>query len=142
MAAYPHVEWLDLEDSGVLTECAIMKKDGNNNIHFFQVASLDSIDKVRLRNVLVSRNSTKFPLWQLMEDVTLNNGINCLTYFHQLVKVKTPSGQIIDPTVGTIGAAGNVQATQRTPDGAPVSNAPATDRKGTAAGTLKKSKAK
>lgn len=104
MAAYPHIEWLDLHGKGVLTECAIMKKDGNGNVYHFQIASLDSIDKTRLRNILVSRNAKNFPLWDLMQQVTLGNGINALEYFHQLVKVLTPSGQIIDATHGRMGA--------------------------------------
>lgn len=102
--AYPHIEWLDLHGKGVLTECAVMRKDANGNIYHFQIASLDSIDKTRLRNILVSRNAKNFPLWDLMQQVTLGNGINALEYFHQLVKVLTPSGQIIDATHGRMGA--------------------------------------
>lgn len=103
--AYPHVEWLDLHNNGVLTECAIMKKDANGNIYHFQLATLDAVDKQRLRNILTSRNARNFPLWDLMQQVTLGNGVNALEYFHQLVKVLTPGGQIIDPIMGRMGAA-------------------------------------
>jgi len=113
--AYPHLEWLDLQQNGVLTECAVMKKDPNGNIYHFSVASLDAIDKNRLRNILTGRNSANFPLWDLMQQVTLGNGVNALDYFHQLVKVQTPGGQIIDPVQGRIGAAGTVQTPQPTP---------------------------
>lgn len=102
--AYPHVEWLDLGDNGINVECAIMKRDSNGNIYHFQLASLDHVDKQRLRNILTSRNAKNFPLWDLMQQVTLGNGINALEYFHQLVKVKTPGGQIIDPVQGRMGA--------------------------------------
>ncbi len=114
--AYPHVEWLDLDQNGVLTECAIMKKDPNGNIYHFSVASLDLVDKKRLRDILTSRNANNFPLWDLMQQVTLPNGVNALDYFHQLVKVQTPGGQIIDPMQGRIGAAaGNRVVEQTTP---------------------------
>ena len=106
--SYPHVEWLDLHQNGVLTECAVMKKDSNGNIYHFSIAALDDVDKNRLRNILVSRNAANFHLWDLMEQVTLGNGVNALEYFHQLVKVQTPGGAIIDPMQGRIGAAGQV----------------------------------
>lgn len=105
MAQFPHIEWLDLQNNGVLTECAVMKRDGNGNIYFFPVTSLDSVDKQRLRNILTGRNARNFPLWDLMQQVTLGNGVNALEYFHQLVKVLTPNGQIIDATAGRVGAA-------------------------------------
>lgn len=108
MAQYPHIEWLDLQNNGVLTESAIMKRDSNGNIYFFPVTSLDSVDKQRLRNILTGRNAKNFPLWDLMQQVTLGNGVNALEYFHQLVKVLTPNGQIIDATAGRVGAARHV----------------------------------
>jgi hypothetical protein len=52
-----------------------------------------------------------------MSQVTLGNGANALDYFHQYVKVLTPGGAVINPTVGRIGA---VQPARRTIDGAPV----------------------
>jgi hypothetical protein len=103
--AYPHVEWLDLKNDGINVECAVMKRDSNGNIYHFQLAALDAVDKQRLRNILTGRNARNFPLWDLMQQVTLGNGVNALEYFHQLVKVKTPSGQIIDPVQGRMGAA-------------------------------------
>ncbi len=101
---YPHVEWIDLKDDGTLIECAIMKKDANGNIFFIELGGLDAVDKQRLFNILVSRNSAQFELWDLMAQVTLGNGINALEYFHQLVKVFTPAGQILTPRLGTMGA--------------------------------------
>lgn len=100
----PHLEWLDLKGDGVLHECAIMKRDPNGNIYFFKVEPLDGVDKKRLRDILTSRNSTMFPLWDLMRQNRLGNGINALDYFHQLVRVLTPSGAIMEPQYGVIGA--------------------------------------
>lgn len=101
---YPHVEWLDLKNDGTLIECAIMKRDDAGNTYYFEIGSLDEIDKQRLFRIIVSRNSSQYPLWDLMGQVTLGNGINALEYFHQLVKVLTPSGQILTPQLGVMGA--------------------------------------
>jgi hypothetical protein len=77
-----------------------MKRDPANNVYFFPLASLDNVDRQRVANILSNRNAATFDLWDLMSQITLNNGINALTYFHQLVKVLTPSGKIMTPSVG------------------------------------------
>ena len=100
----PHLRRLDLKGDGILHECAIMKTDPNGNIYFFKVEPLDHVDKKRLRDILVSRNATMFPLWDLMRQNRLGNGINALDYFHQLVRVLTTSGSIMEPQYGAIGA--------------------------------------
>lgn len=100
---YPHVEWLDLQNNGIYVECAIMRKDNNGNIYFFEINHLDSIDKRRLLSIITNRNSNLYELWDLMSNITLKNGVNALTYFHQLVKVVSPSGQIYSPRSGVIG---------------------------------------
>lgn len=101
--AYPHVRWLDLGGNGVMKECAIMKEDGIGNIYYIEIGSMDNIDKGRLVKILTNRNSQSFELWDLMSQMTLNNGVNALTYFHQLVKVITPAGVIMSPKGGVIG---------------------------------------
>ena len=45
-----------------------------------------------------------------MSQRTLGNGVNALDYFHQLVKILTPSGEIMDPSATRMGMA---NATQR-----------------------------
>lgn len=105
---FNHVEWLDLEKKGVLTECAVLKRVPNGDTFFFPIASLDSIDKQRLFNIITNRNAAMYELWDLMSQVTLGNGMNALTYFHQLAKVLTPSGQILDPVAGRVGNPGYV----------------------------------
>lgn len=97
-----HLEWLDLSGNGTLTECAIMKEERGNIFHI-QLTHLDDIDKKRLVSILSSRNASTMELWDLMMQVTLGNGINALDYFHQLVKVITPSGEIMDPMSGRRG---------------------------------------
>ena len=101
---HPHVEWIDLKGNGVMVECAIMKRDGFGNIYFVEIPSLDQIDKTRLARILSNRNANNFALWDLMSQITLNNGVNALVYFHQLVKIITNDGVIMNPRAGTVGA--------------------------------------
>lgn len=100
----PHIFWIDLEQDGTLTECAVMKQDGMGNIYYFPINSLDSIDKRRILRIIQNRNAPSFELWDLMSNITLNNGINALDYFHQLVQVLTPSGVKMSPRSGVVGA--------------------------------------
>ena len=93
---YPHIEWLELEGNGVATECAILKKDPVGNVFFFQLNTLDLIDKKRLLDIVSNRNAHLYELWDLMSQITMRNGVNALKYFHQLAKVLTPSGQVIE----------------------------------------------
>lgn len=99
----PHIFWIDLKSDGVFTESAVMKRDGLGNVYFFPLSSLDNIDKRRLHRILTNRNAVNFELWDLMSNITLNNGVNALTYFHQLVQVVTAGGQVMNPRAGTIG---------------------------------------
>lgn len=93
---YPHIEWLDLYNNGVVTECAILKKDPEGNVYFFPVNTLDMIDKKRLLDIVTNRNAHLYELWDLMHQITMRNGVNALVYFNQLAKVLTPSGAIIE----------------------------------------------
>ena len=38
-----------------------------------------------------------------MDNTTLNNGVNALTYFHQLVQIITQKGVIYSPRDGVVG---------------------------------------
>jgi len=101
--SHPHTEWIDLKGNGVMIECAVLKEDGFGNTYFIEIPPLDGIDKNRLVRIVNSRSAPNFELWDLMSQVTLNNGINALEYFHQLVKVITPQGVIMNPRSGHIG---------------------------------------
>ncbi len=106
---YPHVEWIDLHNNGVLVECGVMRKDRSGNIYFIELARLDNVDKRRFFSVITNKNSAHYPLWELMSQITLGNGSNALEYFHQLVRVLTPHGQIINPKAGVTGSPTGVQ---------------------------------
>jgi hypothetical protein len=99
----PHIKWIDLAANGVLVECAIMSEDAQGNLTFIQVNSLDAVDRRRLLKIITSRNATQFPLWDLLSNITLNNGVNALTYFHQLVRVISQNGVISTPRQGEVG---------------------------------------
>jgi len=100
---YPHVGWVDLEGRGILTEIAIMANHAQG-LSFIKLNSLDTIDKQRLLRIIGNRNVHLYDLWDLMSNITLGNGANALEYFHQYVKVLTPSGEVISPTAGRMGA--------------------------------------
>jgi hypothetical protein len=101
---YPHIEWADLNNEGTLTEVAVMRRDAIGNMYFVRLDVLDEIDKKRLFKIVTNRNAELYELWDLMSNVTLGNGVNALTYFHQLVKVRTPGGKVMTPTSGVMGA--------------------------------------
>jgi hypothetical protein len=102
---YKFMEWIDIEKNGVLTECAVMKKLNNGDVYFFPIAALDDIDKRRLLSIITGKNASLYnELWQLLEQHTLGNGVNAMSYFNQLVKVLTASGQILPFGGGRIGS--------------------------------------
>ena len=100
---FNHTEWVDLQDNGTLIEVAVVRKDEQGNIYFFELNKLDAIDRQRIFNIITKRHAGQFQLWDLLAQHTLGNGMNALDYFHQLVKVITPSGTIIDPKSGVMG---------------------------------------
>lgn len=104
-ANWTHVEWIELNNDGILHECAILKRDQLGNVLFFKTNDLDDIDKRRLANILADRNARNFALWDLMAQKTLGNGVNALAYFHQLVRQLTPNGKVLDPRAGQVGGA-------------------------------------
>lgn len=99
----PHLKWIDLHNNGTLIECAVMNEDQYGNITYIQVNQLDAVDRRRLQKILTSRTASQFKLWDLMSNITLNNGVNALTYFHQLVRVISQNGVISTPRAGEIG---------------------------------------
>lgn len=110
--ALPHVQWVDLNDNGTLVEVAVVKRDELGNMYFFELNKLDAIDRQRLFNIITKRHSPQFELWDLLSQHTLGNGMNSLDYFHQLVKILTPKGTVIDPKQGVIGARAGIVETK------------------------------
>jgi len=100
---FPHVKWIDLKGNGLMVECAVMKEDGQGNIYYFELGRLDNIDRQRIARLLTSRNAPNMELWDLMSNTTLNNGVNALDYFHQLVKIISADGVVFSPRAGTVG---------------------------------------
>lgn len=92
-----------MQGHGTRTEVAAVKRDGEGNLYFFELNKLDAIDRQRLFNIITKRHAGQFELWDLLSQHTLGNGMNSLDYFHQLVRVLTPSGTIIDPRSGVVG---------------------------------------
>jgi len=102
----PHVQWVDLEDNGVAVEVIVVKRDKNTgDLYHIRTDELDDIDKNRMIRILQRRDSGRYELWDLLANTTLGNGMNALEFFHQLVKVLTPSGQLLVPSAGRTGIA-------------------------------------
>ena len=100
---WPHTQWIDLKNDGVMNECAVLKTDGFGNIYYIEIPALDNIDRDRLGRMIGQPRAAELPLWEIMGNTTLRNGMNGLDYFHQLVKVITPEGVIMNPRVGAVG---------------------------------------
>lgn len=98
MAQYNHVKLVDLFNNGVGYEVIIMKEDKNNgDLYFIRTDYLDEIDLNRITSILNRRDARAYPLWDLLSNITLLNGCNALEYFHQFVKMRTLSGEIMAP---------------------------------------------
>lgn len=103
-SSHPHIAWVDLYGNQVVIEVAVVSIDQRNgDLYHIQLASLDHIDRARLANIISKRDAHKYPLWDLMSNNTLKNGMNALEYFNQMVKVKSVSGQIFSPGAGKMG---------------------------------------
>jgi len=111
---YPHYVAMDLHNDGVAHDILLLKEDElNGDIYFVKVEDLDSVDKMRVTQILNRRNARSMPLWDVMSQVTLKNGMNALTYFHQLTKIRTSQGKIIPVTGTRRGLRGPVQKLSR-----------------------------
>lgn len=98
---YDHVRWIDLAGNGIGKEVLVVSEDkSNGDLYFIPVEHLDEIDKMRVISMLRSRDAKNYPLWEVMANTTLKNGMNALVMFHQLVKVRTAQGHILAPGKG------------------------------------------
>lgn len=108
-AELPHVAYMDIYGRGIAEECAILAVNKHtSDVYFIPVSGLDNVDRKRLLQVLQKRDAHKYPLWDLLSNTTLKNGMNALEYFHQLVKVKAVNGAIFSPSIGRHGVAVNL----------------------------------
>lgn len=100
---YPHIAEVDL-GKGFALEVAVMAIDARTaDLYFIQLNQLDAIDLKRLHSIILSRDSARYPLWDLMDQKTLLNGVNALTFFQQFVKIRTVNGDILTPGSGQRG---------------------------------------
>ena len=91
-----HVFLIDWNDDGLLKEIAVVMEAQDGTIYGIEVDKLHPIDKGRLKKFLVSVHADKYPLWELLSQGKLNNGVNPLDFFHMnYVKVKRPRGAIL-----------------------------------------------
>lgn len=89
----PHIFLMDINDTGILEEVAIVADFPDGTVCYVQIANLHQIDKARLKKVVTSQHANKYQLWDLMSQSRLSNGLNQLDYFHQnFVKQKRPKG--------------------------------------------------
>jgi hypothetical protein len=99
---FQHVQFIDLLGNGIYEEVVVVKEEVNGDKYFIQTSTLDLVDLERLRHILDKRDSNQYAMWDLMGQTMLRNGMNALEYFHQLVRVKTAAGPILQPgRVGT-----------------------------------------
>lgn len=116
----PHVEWVDLDDNGVAVEVIVVKRDrASGDLYFIRTDHLDEIDRKRIVQVLRKRDAAKYELWDLLSNTTLANGVNALEFFHQLVRVKTQSGQTLVPSSGRVGIVLRPEETDKRGPGRP-----------------------
>lgn len=91
-----HVYLIDWNDDGLLKEVAVVMEAPDGTIYGIEVDKLHPIDKARLKKFLVSVHADKYPLWELLSQGKLNNGINPLDFFHMnYVKTKRPKGAVL-----------------------------------------------
>jgi hypothetical protein len=99
-----HVFLIDWNDSGIFKEVAVVKEDETDGtIYGILVDMLHPIDQSRLKKIVTSQHADKYPLWELMSQMTLKNGYNALDFFHaNYVKVKRPRGAVVGGSLSDI----------------------------------------
>ncbi len=104
----PHIFRMDVDDSGLLQEVAVVKEETDGTIYYIPIAPLHQIDKQRLKKIVTSVHADKYPLWELLSQATLSNGMNALDFFHyNCVKTKRPKGALASrETLGAV--SGNI----------------------------------
>ena len=98
-----HVFLIDWNDDGILKEIAIVMETSDGTLFGIEVDKLHPIDKARLKKVITSVHADKYPLWELLSQGRLNNGMNALDFFHSnYVKTKRPRGAVIGGGLASI----------------------------------------
>jgi hypothetical protein len=98
-----HVYLIDWNDDGIWKEIAVVMEAADGTIYGIEVDKLHTIDKSRLKKFLVSVHADKYPLWELLSQGKLNNGVNPLDFFHtNYVKAKRPKGAVLGGGLASI----------------------------------------
>lgn len=98
-----HVFLIDWNDDGLFKEIAVVMEAPDGSIYGIEVDKLHNLDKGRLKKFLVSVHADKYPLWELLSQGKLNNGVNPLDFFHtNYVKVKRPRGAVLGGGLASI----------------------------------------
>lgn len=82
MAQLKHVEYLDIDGSGIKTEVAVLKREENGDVYYINLEQLAPIDLSRIKKIIMSQHADKYDLYELMAMNKLSNGINALDFFH------------------------------------------------------------
>ena len=103
-----HIFLIDWNDDGLLKEIAVVMEAPDGSIYGIEVDKLHPIDKARLKKFIVSVHADKYPLWELLSQGQLNNGLNPLDFFHMnYVKIKRPRGAILGGGLATVDVYGS-----------------------------------
>jgi len=99
MPTYRHYVSADIYGDSIARNILIVKEDEvTGDLYFIKEEDLDIVDQRRIAQILRKRNANQYPLWELLAETTLKNGMNALEYFHQLVQVRTATGKIVKPS--------------------------------------------
>ena len=100
----PHIFHCDIDESGLLKEIALVKKAKDGTIYYIDIAPLHEIDKARLKKAVTSQYAAERPLWEILSNITLSNGMNSLDFFHtNCVKIKRPKGAKVSSSMDSLG---------------------------------------
>ena len=107
---FRHIFLIDWNDDGILREVAVVAETPDGTIYGMDIESMHKIDKSRLKKFVTSQHADKYPLWELLSQGRLNNGLNALDFFHQnYVKVKRPRGAAIGGGLASVEAYGALE---------------------------------
>lgn len=87
-----HIDLMELDESGIKREVAVLKRWKDGSVSYIQVDTLDKYDVGRIRSAIEGPLGDKYELHEILALTKLNNGMNALDFFHQLAKVKRPDG--------------------------------------------------
>lgn len=101
-----HVFLIDWANDGIFKEIALVKEDANDGtLYGIEVDKLHPIDKSRLKRIVTNQHADKYPLWEIMSQITLKNGYNALDFFHaNYVRIKRPRGAAVGGSLADISA--------------------------------------